>query len=96
MKHTQTTAIIMTAVMTMQAKHNLASAHTVHFDTDAQPIGVDNRCTACISHMAEDFQGPLHDSNRRIKGFGGTHTTNLKTGTLKWKWADDTGKFTLS
>ena len=60
--------------MAIQAKQTLASAHTVNFDTDAQPIGVDNRCTACISHIAEDFEGPLYDSNRRIKGFGGTHT----------------------
>ena len=88
----KTTTIIMTAVMAMQAKHGYASAHTINFDTDSQPIGVDNRCTACISHIADDFEGPLHDSNRKIKGFGGTHTTNLKTGTLKWKWADDEGK----
>ena len=87
-----TTAIIMTAVMAMQAKHGHVHAHTINFDTDAQPIGVDNRCTACISHIADDFEGPLYDSNRKIKGFGGTHTTNLKTGTLKWKWADDEGK----
>ena len=41
--------------MTMQVKHNLTRAHTVNFDTDGQPKGVDKRCKACISHMAEEF-----------------------------------------
>jgi len=29
-----------------------------HFDTDSTPVGIDNRCTACISHVAGDFVGP--------------------------------------
>lgn len=38
-------------------------------DTDSASIGVDNRCTACISHIIDDFEGPLTDSGRVIKGF---------------------------
>ena len=42
--------------------------------------------------MAQDFVGPLLDSNRTIKGFAGSRTNNVKVGTLVWKWADDEGK----
>ena len=84
-------AIVMVA-LAMQTQSTAQSvAHTITFDTDAQPIGVDNRCTACISHRIEDFTGPLMDTNRKIKGFGGTRTSNLKVGTLKLKWEDDVG-----
>ena len=60
-KKVQTSAIIMTAVIVMQAKYGHTNAHTVIFDTDTHPIGVDNRCTVCISHVADDFVGPSHD-----------------------------------
>lgn len=66
----------------------------IHFsyDTDAGLVGVDNRCSACISHDSDDFIGPLEDSNRVIKGYGGTRTTGVKTGTIKWQWEDDQGQ----
>ena len=60
-------------------------------DTDSSQIGVDNRCTACISNKVEDFLNDLTHSKRVIKGFGGSQTTNLMVGTLKWSWADDEG-----
>ena len=66
--------------------------HKVLFDTDSYDIGIDNRCSACISGTPEDFIGPLKDSTRTIKGFMGTKTTNVKVGTLLWKWLDDEGK----
>lgn len=34
----------------------------VVFDTDSETIGVDNRCSACISHKAEDFVSELKRS----------------------------------
>ena len=37
------------------------------------------------------FIGELVDRNRTIKGFGGTRTTNIKMGTIKWSWLDDEG-----
>jgi hypothetical protein len=43
-------------------------------------------------HQLEDFQGPLVDSNRAIKGFGGTTTAKVKIGTITWKWLDNQGK----
>ena len=90
-KHIRPTAIAMIALaMQSQATSNV-TAHSITFDTDSRPIGIDNRCTACISHKVEDFTGPLMDTNRKIKGFGGTRTSNLKLGTLKWRWEDDEG-----
>ena len=64
----------------------------VRFDTDSAPIGIDNRCSACISHVAQDFIGPLRDSGRTIKGFAGSRTKGVKVGTLVWKWEDNDGK----
>lgn len=80
------------AALAMQARSANAYENSMAFDTDSGPIGIDNRCTACISHRIEDFEGQLYDSNRVIKGFGGTRTQNVKMGTIKWKWLDDEGK----
>ena len=65
--------------------------NSVHLDTDSGAVGVDNRCTACMSHVAEDFAGELKECNRAVKGFGGSRVTNIMEGTLKWKWSDDEG-----
>jgi hypothetical protein len=61
------------------------------FDTDSGMVGIDNRCSACISNKIEDFIDIPIDSNRVIKGFGGARTSNVKTGTILWKWEDDNG-----
>ena len=63
-----------------------------HFDTDAEAIGIDNRCSACISHRIEDFIDNPVESKRTIKGFGGTKVENIMRGTIKWEWLDDEGK----
>jgi hypothetical protein len=62
------------------------------FDTDSHLVGVDNRCSACISHVREDFPGGLKTCNRVIKGYGGVRHFQLWTGTLVWTWDDDEGK----
>ena len=62
------------------------------FDTDSAHVGIDNRASGCFSHISTDFVGPLKDSNRIVKGFGGTRTSSVKIGTLKWTWLDDQGK----
>jgi len=63
-----------------------------NFDTDSQLIGVDNRCSACISHDIKDFEGPVRKVNRSIKGFGGTRISDVSSGTIVWKWCDNEGK----
>ena len=63
----------------------------VKLDTDSEPIGIDNRCSACISHKIEDFIGNPTESKRMIKGFGGTQVRNVMKGTIQWSWLDDNG-----
>jgi hypothetical protein len=79
------------AAIAMQAKGTFAHQDSIHFDTDSEPIGIDNRCTGCISHKIKDFDGPLIESTRAIKGFGRSRTSNVKIGTITWKWLDDEG-----
>ena len=64
------------------------------FDTDSQWVGVDNRCSACITHISEDFvPGSLMPSQKTsIKGFGGMIVrSNIQVGTLLWRFQDDMG-----
>ena len=62
------------------------------FDTDSGPVGIDNRCTACISHQIEDFSDVPQATNRVIKGVGGAKLSNVMSGTIVWKWEDDNGQ----
>ena len=79
--------------MALQSKIETGKyTNNVRFDTDSAPVGIDNSCTACISHVAQDFIGPLKDSGRTIKGFAGSRTKEVKIGTLVWIWEDDEGK----
>ena len=55
--------IIATTILALSARTLQNQHHSVNFDTDSHPIGVDNRCTACISHDINDFIGKLKDSN---------------------------------
>ena len=59
------------------------------FDTDSAKIGIDNRCSACISHCIDDFEGPVRRVNRAIKGFGGERVMEVFQGTIVWKWCDN-------
>jgi hypothetical protein len=79
--------------MSVLAMH--AHAHTerpTRFDTDSAIVGIDNRCSGCISHVREDFIGLLRPTTRVIKGFGGSRTMNVSIGTLRWRWEDDQGR----
>ena len=73
----------MVADQTLVIQTNMDPHENVtRFDTDSAPVGIGNRCTVCISHMSQDFIGPLREANRSIKGFGGTRTDGVKIGTL--------------
>ena len=61
-------------------------------DTDSPTIGIDNQCSLCNSHIAEDFVGELRDSNQEIRGFGRVIQPKIKTGTLLWQCEDDQGQ----
>ena len=72
--------IITWSIMVMEAKAHKRT-NLVQFDTDSSSVGINNRCTGCISHVAKDCIGQLHDSGKSIIGFGGTRT-NVKVGTV--------------
>ena len=85
-------ALIALTVMAMQVNATIAREREVRFDTDSANIGIDNRCTACISHIADDFEpGTLRKCNRVVKGFGGSRVTNVQVGTLLWRWEHNQG-----
>ena len=79
-------------VLAMQANATIATERTTQFDTDSETIGIDNRCSGCISHVKEDFVGKLRPTDRVVKGFAGTRTMNVQVGTLRWSWEDELGK----
>ena len=74
----------------MTAKTKIRS-NVITFDSDSAPVGIDNRCLACIGHIPEDFIGDLVDTDRTIRGFAGTKISRVKIGTLRWSWLDDQG-----
>jgi len=85
------TAMAMT-VLAMQANATIATERKAQFDTDSETIGIDNRCSGCISHVKDDFVGKLRPTDRVVKGFAGTKTTNVQIGTLCWSWEDEMGR----
>ena len=64
------------------------------FDTDSAPVGIDNRCSGCITHIRSDIPGEIRECNRAIKGFGGTRVSNVWMGTIHCSWDGDDGQTT--
>ena len=60
-------AILAYWAMAMQAKSADATQRVIHFDTDSRPLGVDNRCSGCISSFVEDFEG-VGESSKALEG----------------------------
>ena len=84
--------VLAMASVATQAEGADSFEHQMTFDTDSSPIGVDNRCTGCISHRIEDFEVALIDTGQQIKGFGDSWTSQFQMGTLIWKWQDNQGR----
>ena len=82
------------AVISMQTKTGKTDRkeHILRMDTDSAPIGIDNRCSLCISNKVEDFVGEMTETKRKIKGFGGVLSPDIKVGTILWRWEDDKGQ----
>jgi len=74
-----------------RTKKKKLSSRTVLFDSDAKAIGIDNRCSACISHDINDFVGPVLKSNKVISAFGDRQQMKVYKGTIAWSWTDDDG-----
>jgi hypothetical protein len=83
-------SLLATAAVAMST--TTGTERDVNFDTDSGPVGIDNRCSGCISHEISDFIGDLRPCSRAIKGFGGSKTYNVKIGTLVWRWCDEQGR----
>ena len=59
-----------TATMAMSTHQPYHVSESIAFDTDSQLVGIDNRCSACITHVCEDMPGELIPCHQSIKGFG--------------------------
>jgi hypothetical protein len=82
-------------VLSMSAKHSIElNDHKMVFDYDSYPIGIDDRCSGCMSHLRKDFIGPLRKVNITVRGFAGVTVKEVYTSTIKWKIPDDTGAIT--
>jgi hypothetical protein len=75
--------------LTATSKSALPSS--LSFDTDSGPVGIDNRCSVCMSHVKSDFVGELVESALDVTGFHGTKRCQVYRGTIKWCIADDKG-----
>jgi hypothetical protein len=84
-------AVLASAVMIAMESSQEKRTNTAHFNTDATTIGVDNRCTTCISDKKEHFVGNFIAGRKVIKGFHGGKTTKVMSGTIQWKWLDSNG-----
>ena len=84
--------VLANVALACPVKQMASKERIVKLDTNAKPIEVDNRCSACILPYIKDFIGPLEDTNKTIKGFAGAQANNPKTGTLHWQWSDDSGR----
>jgi hypothetical protein len=59
------------SLVAMQSAAQKPSEGEVRFDTDSHSIGIDNRCSKCISPDPLDFIGKVENTNTTISGFGG-------------------------
>ncbi|CAJ1936825.1 unnamed protein product, partial [Cylindrotheca closterium] len=84
-------ALIANSVLAHRTQSEGGTHHPARFDTDSLPIGIDNRCSFCISDKEYHFED-LRKTQHVIKGFGNRKTIDVMAGTLVWKWLDDDGK----
>ena len=79
-----TRALIALTAIAMSTESGSA-ADRIIFDTDSEPIGVDNRCSASMSHRIEDFVTQLTPTDLVVKGVAGSRTGNVMKGPIQWK-----------
>ena len=72
-----------------QQSYNIAKVPP--FNTDSQLVGVDNRCSACITNVRANIPGEIVACNRSIRGFRGAKVWNVWMGMIKWDIEDDEG-----
>jgi hypothetical protein len=65
-----------------QSADGVHSEREVRFNMDSHSIGIDNRCSKCVSPGPLDFIGKVQNTNRTIVGFGALKVTGIKKGTI--------------
>jgi len=78
--------------MACVASTHRPSERRSQFDVDSRLIGVDNRCSVCLSGYIEDFEEPPKPTNKVIKGFNGKFTGGIMEGTMVTPIEDDGGQ----
>jgi hypothetical protein len=69
-----------------------SGARPAAFDADTiDTIGIDNRCSKCISNVRSDFVGKLIKEVKTIHGYHGAETKTIYRGLLQWRILDDEG-----
>ena len=61
------------------------------FNTDSGPMGVDNRCSTCMSSRREDFEDDLVAVKYNVKGVGGARVRGVMMGTMNFTCQDNNG-----
>jgi hypothetical protein len=79
------------AILAHQAKVRDTQADFV-IDSDSKRVGVDNRASAYISGDISDFDGPMVDSHKVVRGFGGIRVKGIQQGTAVLRIEDDEGR----
>ena len=85
--------VIAASAQASQNSHSFTNK-SKYFDTDSFEVGIDNRASGCMSHVKEDFVGPLKETGAYVKGFGGVKTHGVAIGTLRWSLQADDGTVT--
>jgi hypothetical protein len=71
------------SMVASQSADGVHSKRKVRFNTDSHSIGIDNRCSKCISPDPLDFSiGKVENTNRTTTGLGGSKVTGITQGTL--------------
>ena len=71
-------------VYTTTLRQGNSQQRSVRFDSDSKLVGIDNRCSACISPDINDFVGRIVKTDNTITGFGGTTITKVYRGAIAW------------
>ena len=81
----------MSVVMSSELQGHRSKVHARAFDSDSGAVGIDTHASACLSHIEDDFEGPLEDTDKVVKTFGGRLIGGVKKGTLRWTVLDKYG-----
>jgi hypothetical protein len=74
-------------VLAMNGTTSISISECGPFDSDCALVGIVNRCLG----VRTDIPGEILPYSKIIKGFGGSSTATVWTGTIHWSWDNDQG-----